>query len=173
VLSAAGAAGSTDNTLDLGASIDGLGNIVAAWSDTTSVQAATFDVSAPSFTRCQRARERDDRTAVAMSSTTFDAWGSLGVGQPGWSFGDGATGTGPTVTHVFATPGTYTVSVGASDTVGNVAAPATRQIVISNAPVPPLPATTVTRPTAKIIWKAGKLSNSSITLKGTVAAPPT
>ena len=168
VLSAPGA---TAANFDFAASIDGLGNIVTAWTDATSTESATFDVSAPSFTAVNVPATGTTGQPVAMSSSTVDPWGSLGAGQPGWSFGDGATGAGSSVTHVFAAPGTYTVTVGASDTVGNVAAPTARQIVIANPPVPPLPQTTVEKPTSKITWKAGKLSNSTITLKGTVGGP--
>jgi PKD repeat protein len=36
-----------------------------------------------------------------------------------WDFGDGTVGSGPSATHVFTTPGVYTVTVTASDGVAN------------------------------------------------------
>jgi hypothetical protein len=102
-----------------------------------------------------------------MSASTTDGWGSLAAGQPTWSFGDGGTGAGGTVTHVFATPGTYTVTAGAVDTVGNGATPSTHTITIASPPPPPLPATTVAAPKPSYSWKGGKLKGS-VTISGTV-----
>ena len=56
---------------------------------------------------------------AALSTTLSDLWSGLGAGQPSWNFGDGTTGTGSPVAHTFATPGTYVVSVTASDSAGN------------------------------------------------------
>ncbi|HII39876.1 MAG TPA: PKD domain-containing protein [Thermoplasmata archaeon] len=38
-----------------------------------------------------------------------------------WAFGDGATGSGPTLSHVYATPGSYPVTVTATDSAGHTA----------------------------------------------------
>jgi hypothetical protein len=60
-------------------------------------------------------------TAVAGADTVFhadasDAWSTLtGVT---WDFGDGGTATGTAPHHVFAAPGSYSVSVTATDAVG-------------------------------------------------------
>ena len=71
--------------------------------------------------------------AVAMSAGVTDDWSGLGAGQPSWAFGDGGTGAGASVSHAFAAPGTFTVTIGARDALGNAAAAVTRQIVVSNA----------------------------------------
>ena len=139
--------------------------------DGNDARVAVLDATPPALGPVAVPATATTGQAVAMSAPAVDAWSPLAAGQPAWSFGDGASGTGASVSHAFAAPGTYTVTVGASDGLGNVAAPVTRQIVISNPPVPPLPQTTVTKPTSKIIWKAGKLSNSSITVHGTVGGP--
>lgn len=64
-----------------------------------------------------------------------------------WSFGDGTTGTGATASHTYRRPGTYTVSVDASNSAGTdtrtmqtVAEPRPARIVAMNAT--PNPATT-------------------------------
>ena len=51
-------------------------------------------------------------------TATFDATGSLDDGvivDYSWQFGDGLTGTGPTPTHLFGTPGTYDVTLTITD----------------------------------------------------------
>jgi uncharacterized membrane protein len=50
-------------------------------------------------------------------ASPFDVW-SAPVAVS-WSFGDGASATGTSVTHAYAHPGTYTVSVTATDAAGN------------------------------------------------------
>ncbi len=52
-----------------------------------------------------------------------------------WDFGDGSTGRGLNVSHVYAGPGTYTVTASASDAAGNETV-VTRQISITPAQVP-------------------------------------
>ena len=121
--------------------MDGLGNAVATWTRGSVIQAAAFDASPPAFTAVNVPATGTTGQPVAASATTLDTWSALGAGQPSWNFGDGKLASGSSVTHVYAAPGTYTVTVGASDAVGNASPPATRQIVITNAPVPPPPPT--------------------------------
>ena len=114
---------------------------------------------------------------VTMTTSVSDAWSGLAAGQPTWTFGDGGTASGASVTHVFAAPGMYTVTIGARDGVGN-ATSTTRQIVISNAGnAPPPPGgssapTTVAKPKVKAAWKASHLVGS-VSVSGTVGANTT
>ena len=61
-------------------------------------------------------------TAVAGAPTAFSL-APLDVFSPPtattWSFGDGASAPGPSVTHTFARPGTYAVTVTSTDALGN------------------------------------------------------
>ncbi len=43
----------------------------------------------------------------------------MGISSYEWNFGDGATGTGITVTHTYAEPGTYIVTLTVKDAAGN------------------------------------------------------
>ncbi len=116
---------------------------------------------------------------AALSTTLSDLWSGLGAGQPAWNFGDGTTGTGSPVAHTFATPGTYVVSVTASDSAGNPGTdPATETITVSA----PAPAPThggengdgggseisIDTPSVKATYVGGKLVGS-VGLKGTSA----
>ena len=45
-------------------------------------------------------------------AVTFDATGSTGnIESYNWDFGDGTTGVGPTVDHIYNAPATYTVGL--------------------------------------------------------------
>jgi len=104
-----------------------------------------------------------------MSAVAGDAWSALASGQPGWNFGDGSVGSGASVTHAYGAPGTYTVTIGASDSAGNAAPTATRQIVVSSPvgpPPPTVPATSVSKPKVNAAYKASRLVGT-IVLRGT------
>ena len=151
---------------------DGAGNAVSTWTRGSVIEAAAFDVSPPSFSAVTVPATGTTGQPVAMSAAASDIWSALGSGQPSWSFGDSTLGAGASLTHTYAAPGTYTVTVGVSDAVGNAATPVARQIVISNPPIPPLPATTVTTPKLKAAWKSNKLV-ASVTVSGTVGLSTT
>jgi hypothetical protein len=76
---------------------------------------AGFDGAGP------RLSDLEPETAVAGADTVFhadaaDAWATLtGVS---WDFGDGGTATGTAPHHVFAAPGSYSVTVTATDAIG-------------------------------------------------------
>src|SRR5207247_847265 len=53
-------------------------------------------------------------SAIGVTAHTTSG---VGVATCNWTFGDGATGTGCTTTHVYASQGTFTASVTATDTV--------------------------------------------------------
>ena len=106
---------------------------------------------------------------VAFAAVASDAWSGLAAGQPSWAFGDGATGSGASVTHAYAKAGTYTVTIGATDGVGLAATPVTRQIVVTTPAGPPTPTTSVAKPALKIAWKSSRLVGT-ITLHGAVGA---
>ena len=59
-------------------------------------------------------------TAVAGTAAAFSVGAGDASGPPtvSWSFGDGGTATGASVSHAWATPGTYTIGVTATDALG-------------------------------------------------------
>jgi hypothetical protein len=64
-------------------------------------------------------------TGPAPLTVTFDGSRSLdpdgAVTSWAWSFGDGASGTGPLTTHLYMTPGTYTATLTVTDSGGAIA----------------------------------------------------
>ncbi len=68
---------------------------------------------------------------VAFAASPTDAWSAVSTT---WSFGDGVSSAGTNVTHAFATGGTYTVTVTATDAVGNGTS-TTGQVAVIGKPV--------------------------------------
>ena len=138
-----------------------------------------LDITPPAISSATVPATATTGQAVAMSAGVTDDWSGLGAGQPSWTFGDGGTGAGASVSHAFAAPGTFTVTIGAKDALGNAAAAVTRQIVVSNAkgaPPPPPPGsgapTTIASAKLKATWKASHLVGS-VSVSGTVGANTT
>jgi hypothetical protein len=66
--------------------------------------------------------------AASLSVPASDSISGVSVA---WDFGDGASGSGLSVTHTWAKPGTYTVAVRATDGASNVAS-VTAQVVVKD-----------------------------------------
>ncbi|RLE28770.1 hypothetical protein DRJ54_05925 [Candidatus Acetothermia bacterium] len=77
-------------------------------------------------------------SGTAGQPITFDGRASQGpIVSYTWDFGDGSTGSGAVVTHVYATPGTYTVTLTVRAGDGRTASD-TAQVTVSAAPQPDL-----------------------------------
>ncbi|HTD08588.1 MAG TPA: PKD domain-containing protein [Solirubrobacteraceae bacterium] len=101
--------------------IDGQGNAVAVWSrfDGASyiAQAAGYDAVGPELNSLTIPTTGTVGQALAFSTAPFDVWSALGATS--WSFGDGTSQAGTSVTHAYGAPGTYTVTVTSADVLGN------------------------------------------------------
>ncbi|MEK6299369.1 MAG: PKD domain-containing protein [Acidobacteriota bacterium] len=64
-----------------------------------------------------------DAVGNAPLAVTFDASASIAtcgtIVSYAWTFGDGNTGTGPTVVHTYTTPGSYLATLALTDSTGN------------------------------------------------------
>ena len=108
---------------------------------------------------------RDGRpVGVSYAVTAPDAWSAT---SSVWSFSDGTTASGASVTHTYANAGTYTVTVTVTDAVGN-ARTRTGTTVVAAAPVVTPPAATP-KPTLTGV----KLTKKIIHVKGSDESTPT
>ncbi|MBI1852065.1 MAG: S8 family serine peptidase [Planctomycetes bacterium] len=96
---------------DGGATWDGAGRV--------SFRAAIAAVSGPGGNRLPLAHAGPDRTGALGVELTFDGRSSsdpdLDALSFAWDFGDGTTATEDVVSHAFATPGTFVVTLAVSD----------------------------------------------------------
>jgi hypothetical protein len=112
--------------------MDAQGDAVTAWVSTNSekdfVQVAGYQAGGPQLEALQAPTEGQAGAPLAFSASPLSVWST--VVSTTWSWGDGSPDTSGTgVTHVFNAPGTYQVSVSATDALGNTTN-ATRTIII-------------------------------------------
>jgi hypothetical protein len=122
--------------------VDGDGDAVAAWTRYDGVgayraEAAGFDASGPELDALQIPSQGTVGQALVFSVSPFDVWSALGATT--WSFGDATSATSTRVTHAFAAPGLYSVSLSSSDALGNTTA-TTGMVSIAPAPSSSAPA---------------------------------
>jgi PKD repeat protein len=131
---------SGDSTEDLQAAlaVDPQGNAAVIWAiftgSTSLVQAAGYDAAGPLLNELSIPSAGTVRVPVTFSVSPLDAWSA--VASTSWSFGDGQQGSDQTLTHTYATPGTYTVTVTSADALGNTTSES-KTITVAAAPKPP------------------------------------
>ena len=108
--------------------------------------ASNSTVPIPAFTVTPTAPQESVSVRFDASTTEDEGTPCLDVCTYSWNFGDGSTGTGRTIDHVFSTAGTYTVTLAVTDaagtsastaqavTVGNIAAPTVTLAVGAESP---------------------------------------
>ncbi len=96
--------------------VDPLGYVTTLWSGTNAMRSRVYDAIAPLLEDVEVPANGVVGEAVAMSVDPFDVWSPV---TTGWDFGDGATGSGATVSHCYGTPGEYTVTVTGTDGAAN------------------------------------------------------
>jgi len=100
--------------------LDAGGDAAAVWqrlSGTYRVEAAGFDAAGPLLESLSIPASGTAGQALALSVSPRDVWSALGVTS--WSFGDGTSGVGTSITHAYAAAGIYSVTVTSADALGN------------------------------------------------------
>ena len=113
-------------------------------------EAPTAVISAPASVFAAAPAEFDGRSSV-------DAYPGVQLTRYVWSWGDGNESEGPNPTHVYASPGKYTVGLTVTDELGLTSAQVTTSVT----------AATATPPTA-VTGKASSITENGATLNATV-----
>jgi PKD repeat protein len=132
---------------------DGQGDAVAAWAgENGSIQSAGYVAAGPQLNDVSIPTSGVVGQPVTFSVSPFDVWSI--AGESGWSFGDGASASGASVTHIYTAPGTYEVTIQSADTLGNVTSTAGKITIapaVTSAPSPSEPSSGP--PTSTSVWR--------------------
>lgn len=97
---------------------DEQGDALAAWVGEHGVEVAGYAATGPALNNVSIPSEGTVGQPLTFSVSPFDVWSVLG--ETSWSFGDGASVSGTSVTHTYTAAGTYEVTLHSADTLGNV-----------------------------------------------------
>jgi PKD domain len=106
-----------------GVALDSQGDAAAVWlrvdeaSKVALAEAAGYDAAGPELNALTVPASGAVGQTLSFSVSPFDIWSALGATT--WSFGDGASASGTSVSHSYAKGGTYTVAVTSLDALGN------------------------------------------------------
>ena len=134
--------------LEAQTAIDPQGNAVAVWERFDSpkriVQGAGYDAAGPLLLGLSIPTSGIAGQALSFSASPFDVWSA--IGSTDWSFGDGASATGASVSHTFAAAGIYKVSLSSADALGNPTSASGSVTIVPAAAGTPAATTPVPRP---------------------------
>ncbi|HKB12620.1 MAG TPA: PKD domain-containing protein [Vicinamibacterales bacterium] len=125
-------------------------------STTQQVNVGSAALPTPSFTFSPQAPGVNE--AVFFNGSTSTAGSGHTITSYRWTFGDGATGSGQTVSHAYAAAGNYTVQLTITDEAGQSATSGGTQVTIGAAPGPSAkftfsPTTPAVRDTVIFDWR--------------------
>jgi hypothetical protein len=126
-------------TTNIRLTADGLGDGIATWrhfgTSQTNLEWAAFDHAPPSLAGASIPEHAVAGVPVLFSASPLDAFSALEPSS--WGFGDGGAASGSSVSHAYAAPGTYTVTLKSSDVLGNAASVTGTVSVAAPPPSPP------------------------------------
>jgi hypothetical protein len=95
---------------------DGLAAWIVGAAAPYAVHGRGYDATPPALSGVMIPASAAVGVPAAFAASPFDVWGPS---TTSWSFDDGATATGATAQHAYARTGSFTVTVTATDAVGN------------------------------------------------------
>ena len=114
---------------------DGAGNVAVLWTTgSNALRDAAFEVTGPSLLASDIPLFTYAVFDTGMNATFADPWSAIST-PLSWNFGDGQTAQGAQVSHAYSTPGVYTITVTATNAIGNTTI---RSFRITVEPRPPL-----------------------------------
>ncbi len=159
------AGGTWQATTDIAASadgephvaIDGQGDAVAAWAGhEAAAEAAGYDAAGPLLNGLQIPATGIARQPVSFSVSPLDVWSSLGTTS--WSFGDGTSTSGTSVTHTYTATGSYHVTLTSADVLGNTSSTSATITITRGGPAPTLTRVSLTNKRFRVGKQATAIS---------------
>ncbi|HEV7775016.1 MAG TPA: PKD domain-containing protein [Conexibacter sp.] len=124
-----------------------------------------FDASAPTLSGVAIPPTATAGVPASFAASAFDLWGPATIR---WGFGDGGTATGAAPTHAYASAGTFTATMTATDAVGNAASRSgTVQVQAASSSSPPVGAPRLTN--ASLTHRRFRVGRSRTPLRGVLA----
>jgi hypothetical protein len=153
--------------------VDSQGDALALWNRNNGtneiVQGAGYDAAGPLLRAVSIPAAGTAGQPLSFSVSPLDVWSPLG--QSSWSFGDGTSANGTSVTHVYAAAGNYDVKLTSPDALGNSTSTAGTIAIAPAAPSPQChdvakPQTTLRRSGVRLA-----VGRSGLRLRGTSRDP--
>lgn len=120
---------SSPSSSNVRVAIDSASRAIAVWNRTNITEAADLAPNGPVLTSVTIPGTARVGTAATFK-VTARAWAAPLTGVPQWRFGDGRSATGANVTHIYQSPGSFTVTVSRSDATGSKST-ASKRVVVS------------------------------------------
>ena len=144
------------NALNPQIALDLQGNATAVWQRFNAtnyiVQAAGYDAAGPQLHGVSIPVSGTAGLPLSFSISPLDVWSP--IASTNWSFGDGQSATGASVTHAYSNPGSYTVTASSADTLANATSTAENITITLPQPTITVPALTNVSQTHRI-WREG------------------
>jgi hypothetical protein len=118
---------------------DGQGNAVAVWNGHDGIEGAGYAAAGPRLNDLSIPTAGVAGQPLTFSVAPLDVWSV--PGETSWSFGDGTSSAGTSVTHVYAAAGSYEITLHSTDALGNVTSASYEVTIVSgSATATPSPA---------------------------------